>query len=185
MRNYISNREIDDLGESIVKSFFGKTNTDNSFMYVDIESIAWMMGLNIVYEEFSEDDTDKLGFLSNGLLPLKVKRNNQIESVIFPQGTIVIDTKVRDEECVGRLRFTIAHEVAHHVLNSHNSSAEFCREFNSERDYSYTDFENQLNMAEIQANRLASAMLMPKFVIDNAMNVMNAGEPVVVYGEYI
>ena len=67
MKQYIPNRELDELGTGVVLTYMKKSGTAGLPRCVDIEGIANSMGLNVVYETFAEDDFDKIGFLSDGM----------------------------------------------------------------------------------------------------------------------
>ena len=113
MKQYIPNRELDELGTGVVLTYMKKAGTAGLPRCVDIEGIANSMGLNVVYETFAEDDFDKIGFLSDGSTPLKIKRGNRTVPFLFPLGTIVVEADLRKVRESGKRRFTIAHEVAH------------------------------------------------------------------------
>ena len=81
MKQFIPNRELDELGTGVVLTHLKKSGTAGLPRCVDIEGIANSMGLNVVYETFAEDDFDKIGFLSDGITPLK-----QDCSISFPFG---------------------------------------------------------------------------------------------------
>lgn len=135
MKQFIPNRELDELGTGVVLTYLKKSGTAGLPRCVDIEGIANSMGLNVVYETFAEDDFDKIGFLSDGITPLKIKRGNRTVPFLFPLGTIVVEADLRKERESGKRRFTIAHEVAHHILGRHNPVPQFQRTFDAERVY--------------------------------------------------
>ncbi len=135
MKQFIPNRELDELGTEVVLTYLKKSGTAGLPRCVDIEGIANSMGLNVVYETFAEDDFDKIGFLSDGITPLKIKRGNRTVPFLFPLGTIVVEADLRKERESGKRRFTIAHEVAHHILGRHNPVPQFQRTFDAERVY--------------------------------------------------
>lgn len=85
-----------------------------------IVGLANSLELTVVFERFAEDDLDKIGFLADGNNPLKVLRTGDIVPFLFPLGTIVVDSSFRKEKESGKCRFTIAHEVSHHVIDCHN-----------------------------------------------------------------
>ena len=135
MKQFIPNRELDELGTGVVLTYMKKSGAAGLPRCVDIEGIANSMGLNVVYETFAEDDFDKIGFLSDGITLLKIKRGNRTVPFLFPLGTIVVEADLRKERESGKRRFTIAHEVAHHILGRHNPVPLFQRTFDAERLY--------------------------------------------------
>jgi Zn-dependent peptidase ImmA (M78 family) len=185
LKKCIPNRELDELGEGLVMAYIRKAGMKVLPKCVDIEGLANSLGLKVIYEEFAEDDYDKIGFLSNGMTPLKVKRGNKVVSFTFPLGTIVVDTNLRRVRESGKRRFTIAHEVAHYILDIHNPAPQYQREFDSEKSYSCEELKAQFNMAETQADKLAASLLMPYFIVETALRDFNNGNRLPVYGDSV
>ena len=74
MKNLVSFRELDSLGEGLVKDYAKKTHRWNS-MCLDIEGfITDYLELRIVYESIAEEDKSKLGFMADGATSLRVTR---------------------------------------------------------------------------------------------------------------
>ena len=87
MKSLTSFQELDALGEGLARDYVKQTHCWNSRCF-DIEGfITDYLCLNIEYETFAEDDSSKIGFLSNGQDPLLVNRNGKIVPVIFPEDT--------------------------------------------------------------------------------------------------
>lgn len=185
MKQYIPTRELDELGAGVVLTYLKKSGTVGFPKCIDIEGIASSMGLNVVYEIFAEEDLDKIGFLSDGRTPLKVKRGNRIVPFLFPLGTIVVEARLRRESESGKRRFTIAHEVAHHIIGRHNPVPQFQRAFDAERRYTAEELKQQFNMGEAQADKLAAALLMPYFVVEAALKDFNNGNKLKIYGDVV
>jgi Zn-dependent peptidase ImmA (M78 family) len=116
---------------------------------------------------------------------LKVMRDGRVIPVCFPLGTIVLDTFLLQDRESGRRRFTIAHEIAHHVLDRHNPMPQFHRIYDSEKEYTIQELKAHLTMTESQADRLAAAILMPRFTVLQALQDFNKGQKVKVYGQAV
>lgn len=185
MKQYIPNRELDELGAGVVLTYIKKMRMSCLPKCVDIEGIANSMGLNVVYETFAEDDFDKIGFLSDGRTSLKVKRINRIVSLTFPLGTIVVEACLRQEKESGKRRFTIAHEVGHFVIDRHDPMPQFQRTFDAEHWYSTTELKRQFNLAEVQADKLAASLLMSFFIVDAALKDFNNGNKLKIFGDNV
>ena len=142
---------------------------------IDIEGLANYLGMTVVFETFAEEDRDKVGFLADGRTPLKIRRKGNIVSFCFPLGTIVLDSFLRQDKESGRRRFTIAHEIAHSVIEKHNPVPQFHRIYDSEHGYTFQELKAQLTMTENQADRLAAVILMPQFTVDQALRDFNKG----------
>ena len=185
MKQYISNKEIDELGKGIVISYQKKFVNGQLPDCVDIEGIANSLGLKVLYESIAEEDLRKIGFLADGRTPLKVVRNGKVVSFCFPLGTIVLDSSLKKENESGKRRFTIAHEVAHYILNRHNPIPQFQREWDPEYTYTQEELKNQFNMQESQADKLAAALLMPEFIIVRALEKEGVIGGIRVYGNSV
>ena len=185
MMKCISTKEIDELGKGIVVSYLKKHGIKQLPDCVDIEGIANSLGLTVRYEAFAEDDLRKIGFLADGETPLKVLHDGKIVSFCFPLGTIVLDSSLKRENESGKRRFTIAHEVAHYILNRHNPIPQFQREWDPEYTYTQEELKNQFNMQESQADKLAAALLMPEFIIVRALEKEGVVGGIRVYGNSV
>lgn len=185
MSSFISYRELDQLGDGIVKSYLKRSGVRGPTKCVDIEGLANSLGLEIVFVSFAEEDLDKIGFLADGKTPLKIRKDRSIVSFTFPLGTIVLDKFLHRDNESGRCRFTVAHEVAHFLLNRHIPVPSYRRVFDAERTYTCEEMHQQFNMTENQADKLAAALLMPRFIVAQALADYNNGEPVTVYGNYV
>ena len=185
MNCYISNRELDELGDGLVRRYLEKSGMQNADRCIDIEGLANSLGLIVMYAQFAEQDLDKIGFLADGKTPLVIKRNGEVVSFLFPLGTIVLDSFLHTDKESGRCRFTIAHEVAHYVIGHHRPAAQYHREFDSEKDYSFKEITEYFNIIESQADRLAAAILMPDFTVRRALNDFHKGKKIKVYGQTV
>ena len=185
MSTYISNRELEELGEGLIRLYLEQARVHMAARCIDIEGLANFLGLTVVFETFAEEDRDKVGFLSDGITPLKVRRNGRIVPFCFPLGTIVLDFFLRQDRESGRRRFTIAHEIAHHVIEKHNPVPQFHRIYDSEKGYTFEELKAQLTMTEYQADRLAAVILMPSFTVGQALEDFNKGRRIRVYGQNV
>lgn len=185
MKKCIPNRELDELGEGLVRTYLKRSGIRGLPRCVDVEGLAASLGLTVVYEKFAETDLDKIGFLADGKTSLRVWRDRMIVPVTFPFGTIVVDSMLRRENESGKRRFTIAHEIAHFVLNKHDPAPEYQRSFDAERDYSLKEMKLQFNLGESQADKLGACILMPSFVIARALKDFNDGNKIRIYGDNV
>ena len=185
MKNYISNRELEELGNALVSRFFEWSGHVEAPKCVDIIGVAKFLGLNVVFEHFAEEEPDKIGYLSDGRTPLKIRRDGRIVSFLFPLGTIVLDAILRTDMEKGRCRFTIAHEIAHHVICKHNPVPQFHQIYDAERNYTPEEMKRHLTAEEAQADRLAAVILMPEQTVMQTLLEYHGGIPVTVYGENV
>ena len=185
MNSLISNRELDELGDGLVRHYLAHSGMQATARCIDIEGLANFLGLTVTYEIFAEKDFDKIGFLSDGKTPLLVRRGGRVVSFLFPLGTIVLDVSLHADKESGRCRFTIAHEIAHFMIDQHRPAAQYHRTFDAEKKYSVAEMNELFNIVENQADRLAAAILMPRFMVDRALDDFYKGKRIPVYGQNI
>ena len=185
MNSLISNRELDELGDGLVRHYLAHSGMQATARCIDIEGLANFLGLTVTYESFAEKDFDKIGFLSDGKTPLLVRRGGRVVSFLFPLGTIVLDVSLHADKESGRCRFTIAHEIAHFMIDQHRPAAQYHRTFDAEKKYSVAEMNELFNIVENQADRLAAAILMPRFTVDRALDDFYKGKRIPVYGQNI
>ncbi|MBQ9438596.1 MAG: ImmA/IrrE family metallo-endopeptidase [Lachnospiraceae bacterium] len=182
--SWVSFRELDSLGEGLVKDYAKQTHRWNAMCF-DIEGfITDYLGLNIVYETIAEEDKNKLGFCSDGSGELLVDRDGNAVAELFPAGTIVIDQYLKRESEVNRRRFTLAHEAAHAILARHipeSVGSGFQADFDRETTYSRQDILRMFSMTELCANRLGAALLMPEYRVERALRKYNNGNHIPCY----
>ena len=185
-KQYLSTRELEELGEGLVKDYLKKTRRWNSLSF-DIEGfITEYLGIELYYENFAESDAGKIGFLSDGQSPLMVYKSGRAVPVVFPKEAIVIEKYLLRSEESGRRRFTLAHEAAHAVLERMypgQGLGSFHNEFDSEQNYTIRELREMLSIGERNADRLAAAILMARFKVEKALKKYHAGEPVRCYGK--
>ncbi len=169
---WLSNASIDELGSSLIKAYMGK-EADKNFA-VDIEGfVTNYLKLSIEYHSFAGKDISKLGFISDGITPLQISENGKARSVVFPKGTIVIESCLKNEAENGRRRFTIAHEAAHYVLDKSLAAAKYRREFDCDNNYSIGEMKEIFNIGETSVDRLGAALLMPEFKLRGYLQSKN------------
>lgn len=73
-----------------------------------------------------------------------------------PRGCVVVNSSIREES---RQRFTLAHEIGHFVLPDQQDLSAPCAKESIE------NWDDELNRAELDANRFAAEILMPRSII--------------------
>ncbi len=86
--------------------------------------------------------------------------NQQYELLPVKRGTVLIDASLLDEKNNGRLRFTVAHEVAHWILHNNIYTGTYAN------PALLTQSDDTCE--EWQANKLATYILMPKGQVKRA-----------------
>lgn len=102
-----SYEELDELGEGLIRQYLGKEAERTCC--VDIEGfVTDFLKLPLLYRSFAEEDSDKIGFIADGVTPLRVYEGGTVVRRVYPRGTIVIERCLRREHESGRRRFTIS-----------------------------------------------------------------------------
>lgn len=189
MKSYVSNAEINELGEALVKQYYKKKGQPIPDC-VDIEGfLIEFLGLSVVYEDIKEDDPDYVAFCSNGTDTLKVRdKNGGIIEKVFPKNTIVLDRMFLRVDASGSRRFALGHECGHFLMNRHCPMAEssyFMSVFDRERNYSFDELKARCQLVESQADRMSAALLMPRCVLDRVLQRFHDGKPFPLYGSSI
>lgn len=179
-----SYEELDELGEGLIRQYLGKEAERTCC--VDIEGfVTDFLKLPLLYRSFAEEDSDKIGFIADGVTPLRVYESGTVVWRVYPGGTIVIERCLRREHESGRRRFTISHECAHYIMDRAVPSAAFHREFDGERAYTQEDFKNLFSFRETQVDRMGAALLMPRFMVHNVMISHGCSSCIPVFGDSI
>lgn len=181
MTSYLTVNEIEELAESLVRKFYGRRQSIPQA--VDIDGfVTKFLKLPIEYYSFAEADSGKIGFISDGVTPLWIYQNGA-KPVRFPRGTIVLEKALLHPREENRRRFTLAHEASHYLVDRTIATASFHREYDNERTYSKQELRELFSFRENQMDRMAAAVLMPKFMLRNVLDQFTAGKPISIYGD--
>lgn len=187
MKTLVTNREIEEVGESLIKKYIRKKTPPPRC--IDIEGfITDYLHLPIVYAPIAENDQDKIGFISDGIYPLQVVQNGRTEKILYPKGTIVIDRFLLQPDRSGQRRFTLAHEAAHVIFERMSPTAAgpyFNRFYDKEKQYSFRELREHLDICEAQTDRLASVLLMPAFLVAQAIEEERQNKKIPLYGSTV
>ena len=187
MSNYISRNAAEELCDSMIREYFGPECPEPK--PVEIESfIAEYLKCPIRYEDIAEAEKDKVGFISDGSYPIRIKRNGRIISATFPKNTIVIDKYLLRPEEERHRRFVLSHEAGHVIasLQCPESTGCFNRFHDSQRtEYTLQELRERYSIGEYNANMIGAALLMPQSKMWAALKWFNGGRRLPVYGEWV
>ena len=189
MINYMTRAELEEISEGLIKAYTNKFSNKVGQESIDIEHfITEFLGLKIEYAAFAEYDKSKIGFLADGETELLIYQNGRIIPFIFQKDTIVLDKSLISEKETGRRRFTLAHEASHHILSKMYAmpgEGNFCTEYDCERSYSKEELSKMLHMSERQADTMAACLLMPRYIVENALDKYVQSNPIKIYGKIV
>ena len=182
----MSNMEIEEFCEALVLDYIRKYNAPTD--YIDIRGlITDYLGIEIEFESIVEDDETITAFIANGSRTLKIINNGKVTEVLYPRKTMVVDKCYLAPDQRERCRFNMAHEAGHYLMNKlcNTNVASFNRDMDLSEYIPTEQLHNAFNINESRANKLAAALLLPRFVIENALKRFNKGEPIRIYGENV
>ena len=184
MKTLVTNAELEQVGEGLIRKFIRDRHPPPNC--IDIEGfITDFLHLPIVYVSIAETDRDKIGFMADGNYPLQVYEEGRIVERLYARGTVVIDRWLLHEDRSGQRRFTMAHEAAHVIFERMSPLAPgpcFNRYFDREQCYSAAELRARFSLCEMQTDRLASVLLMPRFLTERTLAEHTGGTPIRVYG---
>ena len=78
-----SYEELDELGEGLIRQYLGKEAERTCC--VDIEGfVTDFLKLPLLYRSFAEEDSDKIGFIADGVTPLRVYEGGTVVRRVYP-----------------------------------------------------------------------------------------------------
>lgn len=175
---YLSRCDIENIAEQVVNLYKQAFVPEQHLCYqVDPSQLASLLGFRIEYVSLTKDGSI-LGQTSTGAIWSPIIGPDQKEILFLLDGkTILVEKLLLDPKCVGRKNFTIAHELAHQIINR-----EFPQMYDSQYrtfcDYRRSSVEHKKinDWYEWQADALAAALLLPKDALMDAMFLFGLGD---------
>ena len=91
MKRFTSFMEVEALCAAMIRDY-SRASGRGKALCVDIEGfVTEYLGMPVVYETFAEEEPGRIGFCSDGMRPLAVRRRGRTERVVFPARTAVIE----------------------------------------------------------------------------------------------
>ena len=177
----LSRKDLELLGNRVTKAYMElPENKGRQIFRIEPELLCeQLIGLKIDYRHLSADGSI-LGLTAFEGVGIDLPWDDADDGVYYLDGkTVLIESDLRDSiEQSGRKNFTIAHEASHQILKMvypreygtrpHAQPLHFCRA-NSIRKRPISDWE------EWQSNTLASFVLLPRFLVEQAMALFAVG----------
>ena len=174
---YLSSAFIDEFCDDLVARFDKGVARDLHPLNIDDFAVN-QMGLRLVYENMS-CNFSVLGamlFEDTHLFPVYDPRRGRAEYISAKEGDVVLEKKLLEANQNDRLRYTLAHEVGHALWHGmyYNSLKKSGKALNGYmmcgRDNLRSISEDAARLSrrrliEYQANRSASALLMPQSAV--------------------
>ncbi len=177
----LSRNDLERLGNRVTKAYMDlPENKGKQIFRIEPELLCEsLLGLKLDYRHLSEDGSI-LGLTAFESVGVELLLDDGDDGVYYLDGkTVLIESDLRESiEQSGRKNFTIAHEASHQILKMvypkeygarpHAQRLHFCRA-NSMRNRPISDWE------EWQSNTLASFVLLPRFLVEQAMGLFEVG----------
>ncbi len=186
MTNYISRAEADELCDGLITEYLGRGCSVPD--YIDIDGfVRDFLKCTVIYESIAEKDKDRIGFTGDGKRPLRILKNGKVKEVVYPRNTIVLDKYLLNPNEYNHRRFVLGHEAGHILAGRINPDSPACFHHfhDNERAYTFEDMKERYSIDEWQANILVAALLMPRFLMVDALKRFNGGRRLPVYGESV
>lgn len=172
----LSRKDLESIADRVIKAYMKLPEIAGYPVFrIYPEILAEkLLGLKVDYRHLSTDGSI-LGLTSYGEAGLELPRCDAVGEIYHLDGkTVLIESDLRESvEQEGRKNFTIMHEVSHHILKMlfprdygvkpQKRPVHFCRVNTIRRE----DWE------EWQSNALASCMLLPRRLVEQAMRLFD------------
>ena len=176
---YLSKDDIEKIADQIIHQYRDMFISEQHMCYtVDVVKLARMLGYKIEYVHLTMDGSI-LGQTSSETVWTSIYDNNMNRLYFELDGSTILVEKrlLNNPKLEGRKNFTIAHEVAHQVLNRKYpetydaQNRTFCDYRRSTKPKNMiTDWN------EWQADALAAALLLPLDVLEDSMFMFGLGD---------
>ena len=162
---YLSNEKVEEIAAELFRSY--KENLDANWDVLCVEPLilAEMLGYKVTLLELGENSE---------ILGLTVFRDMDVNltdkfgkshRLHLNKRSIVINESLKDS-CFGRYKFTIAHELAHHIIDE-MCNACYSVKYRKQPHFIMNKPQSlTADYDEYAANKLAAAILMPKEILE-------------------
>ena len=176
---YLSRNNIEQIAEHTIARYKTAFVPEHHLCYnIDPTELANLLGFRIVYVNITKDGSI-LGQTSCGCVWTPIVGPNGEDFLFYLDGkTILVEERLlQDPKSTGRKNFTIAHELAHQIINQEyqnmygTQNRIFCDFRRSTKPHKeITDWR------EWQADALAAALLLPRDALQDAMFMFGLGD---------
>lgn len=164
----VTGRQLDTACEQVIRDFDPELLREPHPL--DVEAFAERyLGLTVDYLHLTSDHSilGMMVFAATDAIPYYNKENNRAELTRAEANTILIEADLLQRDNARRYRFTVAHECAHalwhgaYFMGEHRQSGPYACRLTDIFGNSIKN-ESAIRLIEWQANKSASALLMPR-----------------------
>lgn len=175
----LSREQLEQIADGVIYQYKAALVPEKHLCYnVDPTELASLLGYTVDYQYLTKDGS-VLGKTASGKMWITVYDSDKTETLYeLDDRTILIEKRLLfSPRNIGRKNFTIAHELAHQIIN--RSFPEYhgvdCRVFCDYRRC-VKPRKKVVDWHEWQADALAAALLLPLDAITDAMFIFGLGE---------
>ncbi len=169
MARYLSYYDLDSIASRVFQAYrkLPEVQAAGQLLYIDPHLLLkTLLGLTIEFRHLSSDGTT-LGITAYDEVGVEICDEDE-DLFIFDGKTVLIERDLLAEEQTGRRNFTIVHEACHHILKM-LFPKDYTEGANARRILCYRDTRGSRTREEWQVDRLASSILMPRELVEQAM----------------
>lgn len=176
---YLSRADIEKIAEGVICQYKEQYLPERRMCYmVDATELAELLGFKIEYVHITRDGSI-LGQTSSGRIWTEIFDDNMNKIFFELDGsTILVDKRLlSNPKIAGRKNFTIAHEIAHQIINRRYP------EMYDAQNRTFCDYRRSVkpkkkiaDWHEWQADALAAALLLPLDALQDSMFMFGLGE---------
>lgn len=176
---YLSRTDIEEIAQRVIHQYMQAFVQKKHLCYnIDVNKLTSLLGYTIDYQYLTRDSSI-LGKTASDKIWITVYDSDNTEMLYELDGkTILIEKRLLfSPRNIGRKNFTIAHELAHQIINHAfpESYGVNCRVFCDYRR-SVKPKKKVVDWHEWQADTLAASLLLPLDAITDAMFIFGLGE---------
>ena len=161
---YLTNDEINNMANKVIQRYRVYIGVEWDLFKVEPIKLAEMLGLDVKFVDFG-DDSGILGFTGFNEMCITLADANQSDITLELSNRTLVINEALKRGCEGRLNFTIAHEIAHHIIDI-VCGANYSIKFRQLPHFEKPGNRFSLDYDEYMANQLAAALLMPDGFVD-------------------
>ena len=161
---YLTNDEINNMANKVIQRYRVYIGVEWELFKVEPIKLAEMLGLDVKFVDFG-DDSGILGFTGFNEMCITLADANQSDITLELSNRTLVINEALKRGCEGRLNFTIAHEIAHHIIDI-VCGANYSIKFRQLPHFEKPGNRFSLDYDEYMANQLAAALLMPDGFVD-------------------
>ena len=175
----LSREQLEQIADGVIHQYKAALVPEKHLCYnVDPTELASLLGCTVDYQYLTKDGS-VLGKTASGKMWITVYDSDKTEILYeLDDRTILIEKRLLfSPRNVGRKNFTIAHELAHQIINRSfpEQYGVECRVFCDYRR-SVKPRKKVVDWHEWQADALAASLLLPKDAVTDAMFMFGLGE---------